>query len=248
MKTGTKPNNNNYIKYTYFVPEEKFRDFKQWTKEQHIPLVKAKHKACEVLHPRVQAGFVAPKVWNRDCPRQGAWHRESSASGNYLIAGTVPFDQMDKGTRLTLSDFTPPALPTNQELDDLVRSTGYLQQKPQEWEHITEDDRLKFAMGRKTIKQTLGEVPAQANESFDDVFVSHCANHSNIIDPLFFVEEGGQICPYSISDTFHVCSACLELFNLVGREHRIKYVVPCPGAVTAAELPIHRYIRVDTIP
>jgi hypothetical protein len=247
MQDSTTSNRKGYLKYTYFVDDDGLAEFKRWAKKQSITLVKAKNKPCEVLHHRVRAGFVSPKVWNRDCRRQGSWYRESSQAGRHLIVSQVPLEEMDEGTSLTVSDFTPPVLPTSEELQELVSSSAYQERKPNEWEQCTQEDKLKFSMGREAIKETLGVVPHCENESFDDVFVSHCANHSNFLYPRFYVEENGHICPYSIGDTFHICSACVEFFNLAGRERAVKYVVPCPGAVTAAALPINCYIRVKTI-
>lgn len=244
----TNATTNEYERFTCFVSEDGLQRFKLWAKKQGLSMVKAKNKACEVLHPRVRAGFVPPKVWDRDCRRQGSWYRESSESGNYLIVSSVLLERMNGGTRLTFSDFSPPVLPNQSEVRELLQSAEYNREKPRIWEQYTEEDRLKFAMGRATIKQTLGEIPCCPNESFEDVFISHCANHSNFLSPRYYVKESDYLCPYSIADTFHVCSACLELFNLLGKQHRVKYIVPCPGAVTTAELPIHGYIRVTSIP
>ncbi|MEJ2522914.1 MAG: hypothetical protein P8080_08555, partial [Gammaproteobacteria bacterium] len=50
--------------------------------------------------------------------------------------------------------------------------------------------------------------------------------------------------PYSIGRTGEICSACLEFFNVIGGRFRNKLVVPCPGAVIYAGLPVNRYIEV----
>jgi hypothetical protein len=77
--------------------------------------------------------------------------------------------------------------------------------------------------------------------------MSHSANHSNFLDPKFFIKLDGLIVPYSIADSLHVCSSCLEFFNVLGSEWLVKYVVPCIGAVLFGRLPIDRYFKVNVI-
>ena len=55
-----------------------------------------------------------------------------------------------------------------------------------------------------------------------------------------------NIAPYSIAKTARVCSACLQFFNIIGRQFREKYVVPCPGASLFAGMAVNKYYRVLT--
>ena len=57
-----------------------------------------------------------------------------------------------------------------------------------------------------------------------------------------------NIAPYSIAKTARVCSACLQFFNIIGRQFREKYVVPCPGASLFAGMAVNKYYRVLTRP
>jgi len=43
----------------------------------------------------------------------------------------------------------------------------------------------------------------------------------------------------------HVCSCCLELFQVLGREHRKKLVMPCPGAVLFGRLEPNRFLLAE---
>ena len=56
----------------------------------------------------------------------------------------------------------------------------------------------------------------------------------------------GYFCPvpYSIDKTSHICSVCLEYFNIIGANFRKKYVVSCPGPVLCAEMGNNRYYEV----
>jgi hypothetical protein len=86
----------------------------------------------------------------------------------------------------------------------------------------------------------------RANEPFDfeKILMSHSANHANFIDPKFFITMNGEKVPYSIADSIHVCSSCLEFFNILGSQWSLKYVVPCIGAVQFAYLPKDQYFEV----
>jgi len=48
------------------------------------------------------------------------------------------------------------------------------------------------------------------------------------VKPRFFIREGETMIPYSIDRSAHLCSSCLELFHVLGEEHKKKLVAPCP--------------------
>ena len=79
---------------------------------------------------------------------------------------------------------------------------------------------------------------------FEKTFMIHSANHSNFITPEFYVDVNGAKVPYSISDSAHVCSSCIEFFNILGEQWPVKCVVPCIGAVQFARLPQDQYFEV----
>ena len=134
------------------------------------------------------------------------------------------------------SVFKPPSLPSEEEKANLIKRLSYKNVRPDEWEdiasqNIQERERWLKVMGLRGVK-------------FEDLFVSHCANHANFIEPAFFKVEDGDIVPYSICKTSHVCSACMEWYNVIGRSFKKKLVVPCPGAVLFAGLITNRYYEV----
>jgi hypothetical protein len=83
-------------------------------------------------------------------------------------------------------------------------------------------------------------------ERFRELFLAHTANHANFISPRFFVqdEEGNPI-PYSLDRSAHLCSCCIELFQIIGSRFKKKLVAPCPGAVRFARLEADRYFLVE---
>ena len=86
--------------------------------------------------------------------------------------------------------------------------------------------------------------------TFEELFVGHCANHANFIEPAYQVLEEDRPVPYSLGKTRTVCSACLEFYNIIGSPLSKKNMwfpargrmVPCPGAVLfAGMVPNHYY-------
>ena len=80
-------------------------------------------------------------------------------------------------------------------------------------------------------------------QSYEELFITHCANHANFIEPEYYLKDEEPI-PYSLGKTTHICSACLEFFNIIGSKWKKKLVVPCPGAVLFAGLAPNRYYEV----
>jgi hypothetical protein len=82
--------------------------------------------------------------------------------------------------------------------------------------------------------------------TYDELFIYHCANHANFLDPEFFIESIDGPIPYSIGSTKQVCSACLEFFNIIGEEFKKKFVIPCPGAVLFAGMVVNQYYLIES--
>lgn len=159
----------------------------------------------------------------------------------FLVISDFPLSDYGINTRiiLTNSRFKPPKLPSAREKQLLTRCPGYQESKPPEWEAIESED-------REEQEKWMREVGIRGM-SWPELFVHHCANHANFIEPEYYVEENGDIVPYSIGKTKFICSACLEFFNIIGGNFEKKYVVPCPGAVLYAGIPVNKYVQVETI-
>jgi hypothetical protein len=137
------------------------------------------------------------------------------------------------------SDLIPDRLPTSSETAELAQSVSLQRKKPRLWDkpHPLEKDFYQRWFERY-----------QAHEPFDfgKILLGHSANHANFIDPKFFIDLNGRKVPYSIADSIHVCSSCLEFFNILGDQWEIKYVIPCIGAVQFAHLQINQYFMVES--
>ncbi len=80
--------------------------------------------------------------------------------------------------------------------------------------------------------------------SLQEVFFYYTANHVNFIFPSFFASNRDHpVIPYSIQETALVCSACVELFGILGESCPVKYLAPCPG-LKYVKPPEGAYLRV----
>lgn len=193
---------------------------------------------CLPLSRRVEVGLVSPTAWDEYdlCRRQYSWYRHSPRRGQTLVVSTLPLPEPAPPLEVVIrnSAFRPPRLPTPEELRTLMERASYRESRPEEWEKIGAVDREEQARWMKVM--------GLHGITFEELFVGHCANHANFIQPAYQVLEGGRPAPYSLGKTRTVCSACLEFYNIIGSSFPKKYVVPCPGAVLFAGLvPNHFY-------
>ena len=138
---------------------------------------------------------------------------------------------------ITESSFKPDRFPSPKEIPLLIQSEEYQKKKPREWD---KPDPLEKDFYQRWFERNRVNEPFD----FDTILMSHSANHANFLNPRFFINLNGSVVPYSISDSIHVCSSCLEFFNILGDQWPVKYVVPCIGAVQFAHLPMDQYFEV----
>jgi hypothetical protein len=138
---------------------------------------------------------------------------------------------------ITESSFKPDRFPSPKEIPLLIQSEEYQKKKPREWD---KPDPLEKDFYQRWFERNRVNEPFD----FDTILMSHSANHANFLNPRFFINLNSSVVPYSIADSIHVCSSCLEFFNILGDQWPVKYVVPCIGAVQFAHLPINQYFEV----
>ncbi|MFC1864017.1 hypothetical protein ACFL1Z_08725 [Thermodesulfobacteriota bacterium] len=126
-----------------------------------------------------------------------------------------------------------------EEKDALIHDQEFIKKMPSRWIDATEEEkRIFMRWARKAGSRT---------EDFQTLIMSHSANHSNFIKPRLFIEDCNEIIPYSIDYSSHLCSCCLELFQIIGENYRKKLVAPCPGAAIFASLEPDRFLLVDNV-
>ena len=237
---------NSYIKYAYFIGSEELAEVEADLKARPAKIYRARRMVCELLHPQREAGSALPEVWNKNCRRQGSWYRASSYNGEILVVTGFPLEGR-RGVKIAPSDFQLPRQPGPEEVRALAHSPAYLKVKPAEWEAIDDFNREQFRLFRQGLLKLGLATPEEAEDDLLSIFPGHCANHANFIEPRFYLERGEEKIPYSIGPTLRVCSACVELFDLLGDRFKEKLVVLCPGAVVSTGLPPDRYFSVTRV-
>ena len=222
----------------YWVPKEDANRLRQALARRGVEVTEVKRAVCLPLSRRIEVGLVAPEVWENYalCRRQFSWYRQSSRQGQTLAVSSFPLPEASPNPTAIIqnSSFRPPRLPDRETQLALIQRDSYRSSRPEEWENIGAEDR---EAQRKWMK-----VMGLQGLTFEELFVGHCANHANFIEPAYQVPEDGRPVPYSLGKTRTVCSACLEFYDIIGSSFKKKYVVPCPGAVLfAGMVPNHYY-------
>ncbi len=231
-----------YRKYVHWVPPDRFADVSEALSGMGARIAETGKAACLGLSKRIPLAVVTPKNWDRFelCKRQFSWYWASRFAGWYLVVGDDPLDGigLSPHAEITRRRFRPPSLPKagNGDRRRLIDRESYRNAAPARWEEIEE---MKGEKGAKWLRRM-----GIRGESYEALFVHHCANHANFIEPLYFIEEEGETVPYAIGRTAQVCSACMEFFDIIGHAFRKKLVVPCPGAVLFAGMAANRYYEV----
>jgi hypothetical protein len=205
-----------------------------------VVMKSAKGAVCTALNKKYDISIVEPVVWNETCARQGSWYRASERNGLYLVVSSFHLDGYEncKSATITDSDFKllhPAGLKEKQQLVKNNRFRGLI---PSEWRQVKEIEKKIFLRWARRL--------GSAEEDFEFLYLSHTANHANFIEPQFYIKEKGEIIPYSIDRSAHLCSSCLELFQVLGEKYHKKLVAPCPGAIIFAGLRPDQFFLVDS--
>jgi hypothetical protein len=233
----------NYCRYAYFIKPEKLAEIELRLKAGTGKPYRARRMVCELLHPKREGGIAFPDAWDKNCRRQGSWYRASEHNGEVLVVTNSPLEGR-RGLKIAPIDFQLDRRPSSEDIKALAESPAYRQQEPPAWQDIDDFDREQFRLFRQGLLKLGLASREEAEEKFESAFPGHCANHANFIQPRFFQEREGKIVPYSIGSTLRVCSACVELFGLLGNQFDEKLVVLCPGAVLTTGLPRNQYFSV----
>jgi hypothetical protein len=228
-----------YEKWIYWMTPARESRLREELAERGIRLKSAKGVVCTPLDEINRISSVAPEVWSDTCGRQGSWYRASPRNGLFLIVSSFPLEgyEAEAAGRISRSDFRPPAHAGREEMEAMASEPGFLERVPPDWSRAGEmERRIQLRWARR-----LGAEP----DDYGELYLVHTANHANFLEPRFFVREGGEVIPYSIQRSALLCSCCLELFQVVGAEHRRKLVAPCPGAAIFARLEPDVYLLAE---
>jgi hypothetical protein len=182
---------------------------------------KAKHTPCESLYPRREFVLVEPRVWDLRCMRQGSWYRGSCRNGQSLLVTNQPLNEFPLWGTVTLEPFDPPRTARDEDVVEILSDKSLLEFLPEGWGLFStwEVQAIESYLASEGVERSL-----------EQVFTYYTANHLNFVFPRFFVRNShGVVIPYSIQKTALVCSACVEIFGILGEGHPQKFLAPCPG-------------------
>ncbi len=230
-----------YQKFCYWIDSRGLEKVREDAEQRGKELNGEVRIPCRVLRSSKEMGYIAPQAWDGFCKRRTSWYKRSNKEGQFLVVSNSSLDHLDIGDPIIIkeSNFSPDRLPSYQEILQLITSEKFQNVKPEVWEKVDPLDKEFYQrwFERHRLKELF---------DFKNIFAHHSANHANFIDPKFLVTKDGIKAPYSIADSIHVCSSCIEFFNILGEQWSVKYVVPCIGAVQFARLPMDQYFEVRT--
>lgn len=230
-----------YKKFCYWIDSYGLKKVKLDIEQTGSELGDETRIPCRLLRSSRDIGYLAPPAWDGFCKRRTSWYRRSNKAGKFLVVSNASIDHLDIGTPIIVkeSNFKPDHLPSYEEIPQLIISKHYQSLKPDVWEKVDPLD-------KEFCQRWFERYRPKELFDFEKIFAHHSANHANFIDAKHFVTLNGLLIPYSIADSIHVCSSCVEFFNILGEQWPTKYVVPCIGAVQFAHLPMDQYFEVVT--
>ncbi len=230
-----------YQKFVYWLTINEFNRLKEGLADKGQTLFQAKKAVCLPLSRDQQIAFVEPQAWDAYslCHRQLSCYRASPFRQKILVVGAFVLDDfaLHPETIIRDSKFRTRQLPDRDEQLRLIGRDSYQRTRPDEWENVGQEDPDQQKRWLKVMG--LGHM------SYQELFIGHCANHANFIEPEYYILEDDQHVPYSIGRTPYICSACLEFYNIIGSAHKKKYVVPCPGAVLFVGMAANHFYEVS---
>jgi hypothetical protein len=228
-----------YRKHVYWLTPSEAGLLARIMEAGGIRISKARGVVCTPLDERNRIAVVEPPVWSETCARPGSWYRRSDRNGLHLVISSFELEEFHhrKAALLTASDLSRPAWATREEKEEMIRDPAFKRLIPPEWEKVTEIERKLYLRWAARLGSDITD--------YAFLQLTHSANHANFLKPRFTVRVDGCEVPYSIDISAHVCSCCLELFQILGREHPKKLVTPCPGAVVFARLMPDRFLLVE---
>jgi len=228
-----------YKKHVYWLTEDEEIRLRDGLASRDITLKSGKGIVCTPLDIINKITSVAPDVWDDTCKRQGSWYRTSEKNGLYLVISSFELDEYkdQKAATITESDFVPHRLASPEDKQALVRDSRFKERVPDDWLQPGDQEKRIYLRWARRLGSDVRD--------YDFLYLSHTANHANFINPEFFIRDGREIIPYSIDKSAHLCSCCVELFQVLGGEFRKKLVAPCPGATIFARLKPDRYLLVE---
>jgi len=226
-------------KYCYWLDPELFDRLQHELADKNITMVRAQRNPCEALGG--EAGYAEPATWEVICKHDAApWYRASRHAGEILVATSFPLSQAYKPfleTTIEKANFEPIDFPPEGELFEMADSPTFRARIPDGWGAFPKE------MGEAIVKG-LNNLSEKKLASFGDLLASWEAVHANFAEPRYRAGKEFMRAPYSVADSTHIGTCCVELFNLLGTNEDALLVRPCIGSVIVKVLEKNRYYLV----
>jgi len=228
-------------KYCYWLNDTQIEQLKAQMQSQGIDMLQAKQNACEILLADI--GYAAPGIWQIICKFDAApWYDASPFAGKHIVASTRPLPEAFQSclaATIRPVDFTPPAMPSDDEKQALVETDTFKSRVPASWWAFPKDMGAAIVAG-------LQKMFGSQVKTFDELHLTWSAAHANFVCPAFRAGADCGGAPYSIADSTHISSCCVELFNMLGSQEPL-LVRPCIGGVIVKVLEKDRYYRMEPV-
>lgn len=230
------------LKYCYWLDDKSLTMLRKRMAEKGMEMVRAEKNPCEAL--RGEIGYAEPHTWDVICKHDAApWYHASKHAGKTLVASSFSLGKEYEPfleTTIELSPFKPGSLPSQEELRQLATDSAYLARQPEGW------GKFPAEMG-EAIVEGLSKMIGKPFGKFEDLLCAWTAVHANFVSQRY--RAGGEFinAPYSVSDTVHISSCCVELFNLIDSKAKAMLVRPCIGAVIVNALKKDQYYLVRVV-
>ncbi len=226
----------NIWKYCYWLDDQRLQGLKKEMAEKKVEMVRAEKNPCEALKGDI--GYAELHTWEVICEHDAApWYAASKHVGKNLVISSFPLGPAYEPfleTTIEPSSFEPETLPSCEEHARIATDETFLSCQPGGWGKFPKE------MG-DAIAKGLADLAGEPPKGFKDILCTWTAVHSNFVNPQYRAGEEFMEAPYSIADTTHISSCCVELFNLIGSREPGLLVRPCIGAVIVKVLEKERY-------
>ena len=230
------PESKGIWKYCYWLDDEGLSQLKEQMEEKGTTMVQAEKNPCEALKGEI--GYATPHTWDVICTHDASpWYRASKHAGKHLVVSSFPLPEKYRPfleTTIEHSTFEPAGFPSREDLIELAKDETYLFLKLDGWGEFPEE------MG-EAIVNGLGKMAGKPFGTFEGILTTWDAVHSNFVNPKHRAGKDFMNAPYSISDSIHIGTCCVELFNLLDSKEDAMLVRPCIGSVIVKVLDKDRY-------
>jgi hypothetical protein len=223
-------------KYCYWLDDAALSQLKKMMAEKGSIMIQAEKNPCEALKGEI--GYAEPHTWNIICKHDAApWYRASKHTGKNLVVSSSPLAEEYSPfleTTIEHTSFEPKEFPSREDSMKLAEDETYLSRKPEGWGAFPQE------MGQ-SIVAGLAKMTGKSFGTFEDLLLAWDAVHSNFVNPNYRTAKDFSNAPYSVADSAHISTCCVELFNLLDSKEDAMLVRPCIGSVIVKVLEKDRY-------